>query len=281
MNKKMITKVLVILLTVTGNCRAGCCAKSLESQCRETVKNNPVDTILKRLNQKTLELKSYQCKIKYKFSQPLFESRTMRKGVLYYARYGKKSALRINFETLKQDDEKEQKYVEQYIFDGIWLTQIDYQIKAVKRYQLADPNTLKDANEPMDAFDLVSRNFPIVGFSNVDDLKKEFEINLVKQKVKENQSVIPAKAGIQQFIHLHLKVKPDSIYKDDYTTIDFWIDKKSGLPAKIVAVSTEDDIYQIKLLKPQVNKKLDKKVFEVRIPKGFTVEETPFKKNGK
>ena len=156
-------------------------------------------------------------------------------------------------------DEKEQKYVEQYIFDGVWLTHIDYQIKQVKLYQQAEPN------EPVDAFELASQNFPIIGFSKVEDLKKEFEIKLVEQQEGEPEN----------FIQLHLKVKPDSIYKDDYTSIDFWIDKKLNLPARIVAVSTEEDIYQIKFLKAKVNKKLNKKVFELKIPKGFTVEKTP------
>jgi len=178
---------------------------------------------------------------------------------LYYQKYGKKSKLRINFKTLKQDDEKEQKYIEQYIFDGVWLTVIDYQIKQVKLYQQAEPN------EPVDAFELASRNFPIIGFSKAEDLKNQFEIKLVEQQGGEAEN----------FARLHLKVKPDSIYKDDYTSIDFWIDKKSGLPAKIVAITTEEDIYEIKLLKAKVNKKLNKKVFEVKIPKGFTVEKTP------
>ena len=268
MNKKMITKVLVILLTVTGNCRAGCCVKSAQPKDKKETKADPVEKVLKQLKQKTEKLESYQARIEHLIRQPLFESRTLRKGVLYYAMCGKKSALRINFETLKQDDEKEQKYVEQYIFDGIWLTQIDYQIEAVKRYQLADPNELKDANESMEAFELVSRNFPIIGFSNVDDLKREFEIKLVLHS--ETEPLL--------YIHLHLTVKPGSVYKDDYTTIDFWIDKKSGLPAKIVSVSTEEDIYEIKLLKPEVNKKINKKVFDFKIPEGFTVEESPLKK---
>jgi len=268
MNKKMITKVFVILLTVIGNCWAGCCVKSAQPKDKKETKADPVEKVLKQLKQKTTDLESYQAGIEHLIRQPLFESQTLRKGVLYYARFGRKSALRINFETLKQDDEKEQKYIEQYIFDGIWLTQIDYQIEAVKRYQLADPNALKDANEPMDAFDLVSRNFPIIGFSNVEDLRKEFEITLVDKEPNK-----PA-----EFIQLHLKVKPGSAYEDDYTSMDFWIDGKSYLPAKIVSVSTEEDIYEIRLLDPEVNKKINKKVFDFKIPEGFTVEETPLKK---
>jgi len=172
---------------------------------------------------------------------------------LYYQKSGRESKLRINFQTLKQDDEKEQEYIEQYIFDGVWLTHIDYQIKHVQKRQLTEPN------EPADAFELASQNFPIIGFSKVEDLKEQFEIKLVELEGKERQD----------FIKLHLKVKPDSIYKDDYTSIDFWIDKKLNLPAKIVAITTEEDIYQIKFLKAKVNRKLDEKVFEVKIPKGF------------
>jgi outer membrane lipoprotein-sorting protein len=173
-----------------------------------------------------------------------------------------RSVLRMDFQTLKQDEEQEQKYIEQYIFDGIWLTHIDYQIKEVKRYQKAEPN------EPVDAFELVGKNFPIIGFSKVEDLKKEFEIGLVEQQGVEAKN----------FIQLHLKVKAGSVYKDDYTSIDFWIDKKLYLPAKIVAVSTEEDVYEIKFLQPAINKKIDKKVFELEIPKGFAIEIIPLKR---
>jgi len=277
MNERIVTKVALVLLLTVSNCWAGCCTKSsgLQREKKE-VKPDPVEAVLKQLNQKTAELKSYQAQVEYRFTQPLFESETLRKGVLYYARFDKKkSKLRINFQTLKQDDEKEQKYIEQFIFDGVWLTHIDYQIKTHRYHQLAEPN------KPVDAFELASKNLPIIGFAKIKDLKKQFEIKLIEQQ-KERTSVIPAKAGIQQFVHLHLKVKPDSVYKDDYTTIDFWIDKKLGLPTKIVALSTEQDIYQIKLLKPKVNKRIDKKVFEFKIPRGFGKPEIiPLKKKDK
>jgi outer membrane lipoprotein-sorting protein len=263
-NEKITIKVIFLLSAmaiVSIYLVTGCMASSAGSEGRAY--NNSVDAILERLNKQTAELKSYQSRIEYKFSQPLLESETLKKGVLYYQRLDGKSALRINFQTLKQDEEQEQKYIEQYIFDGIWLTHIDYQIKEVKRYQKAEPN------EPVDAFELISKNFPIIGFSKVEDLKKEFEIRLVEQQGGKEKN----------FIQLHLKVKADSVYKNDYTSIDFWIDKQSYLPAKIVAVSTEEDIYEIKFLQPKVNEKVDKKVFELKIPDGFNVEIEPLKKS--
>jgi len=251
---------------MVAGCRACDCAEEFGEMFQQKIKPNPVDVVLKQLKRQTCELKSYQGRIEYLFSQPIFESETLRKGVLYYERCGGKSKLRINFQTLKQDDDEEQKYIEHYIFDGVWLTHIDYQIKEVKRYQRAEPN------KPVDAFELAGRNFPIIGFSETEDLKKEFEIRLVEQQG----------GGAEDFVHLCLKVKPDSIYKDDYTYVDFWIDKELHLPAKIVATSTEEDIYEIRLLDTKVNKRIDKKVFEFRVPKGFGEPEIiPLKKKKK
>ncbi len=261
MIEKPITKTAGILLFIAGCCWAGCCTKDTACSQRVEMDANNVEAILEQLSKKTKELRSYHAQIEYKFSQPLLESQSIRKGELYYLKNDKQSMLRVNFQTLKQDDEKQQKYIEYFIFDGIWLTHIDYQIKTAKRHQLAEPN------KPMDAFDLAGRNLPIIGFAKIEDLKKQFEVQLVEQSQSEPSP----------FTLLHLKVKPDSIYKEDYTSIDFWIDKKLYLPAKVLAVSTEEDIYEIKFLKPSVNKKMDKKVFEFEIPKDFSVEITPLK----
>ncbi|HUW20959.1 MAG TPA: hypothetical protein VMW16_16790 [Sedimentisphaerales bacterium] len=262
MLRKTLAKGVVILLCAVGTCWPACCAKDSGPQCRKEVKADPVEKVLEELRQRTEQLESYQSQIEHSVKQPLapdIESTTLRKGVFYYQKVGAQSRLRINFETLRQDDEKERKYAEQFIFDGVWLTKIDYQIKQVTRKQLAEPN------EPVDALELARRNFPIVGFTKVEELKKDFETTLVEQE----------EPGKDTLVQLHLKVKPDSVYKDDYTTIDFWVDKASGLPARIVAVTTADDIYEIRLLKPQVNKKIDGKVFDFKVPKDFTVDQTP------
>jgi outer membrane lipoprotein-sorting protein len=210
---------------------------------------NSVSSVLDGLRQKTSRLQSYQCEVNYLFSQPLLESKTLRTGNLYYARLGNGSKLRINFDTLTQDENPSQKYGEQYIFDGRWLTHIDYQIKQVQKRQLAE------ANEQIDAFELAKRNFPLIGFDKSEDLKKEFDVNQIGDS--------------NQVVHLHLTVKPDSQYKDDYKSVEVWIDKGLMLPAKISAVSTEGDIYEITFIKPKVDEPINEKVFEWTIPDGF------------
>ena len=278
MDTRMIaTATTVVALSAIGICRAArdpnepACTMPVgtsQSACpqQQIEPNDPVEAILNQLHGKTSELKSYEGMVEYKRIQPVLESESLRKGVLYFAKFGEKTRLRINFATLRHDDEKEQKYVEQFIFDGTWLTQIDYQIKAAKRYQLAEPN------EPTDAFDLVSRNLPVVGFSKIQDLKKNFEIEMVEPQEDKGDDLT----------HLHLTVKPGSVHEDDYVYVDFWIDRKLGLPARVLALSTEEDIYEIRLLQPKVNRKIDAKVFDFEIPKGFGEPEiVPLKKKGK
>ncbi len=253
--KKAVIQAIIILLPV-----AGCYSAQTSTQNNPAADVNAAGEILQKLEQQTKKLESYEGQIEYLFSQPLLDSKTLRKGMMYYQRAGGKTLLRINFETLKQDEEPQQKYVEHYIFDGVWLTHINYQIKTVERRQLAEPN------EAMDAFELASRNFPIVGFAKTGELERQFEIKPIQGKTE----------GITG---LDLSPKADSIYKGDYSSIKFRIDERYYLPARITAVSRENDIYEISLSWPKVNKGIDKAVFEVKIPEGFGEQIIPLKKD--
>ncbi|MCX5645546.1 MAG: outer membrane lipoprotein carrier protein LolA [Phycisphaerae bacterium] len=223
---------------------------------------NALDRVLKNLQDKTVGLRSYQVNMDYLFQQPLLESQQRRTGVLYYAKSDKKSDLRIDFRTLRQDEEKEQKYEQQYLFDGVWLWEVDQQLQTATKRQLAEPN------KPLDALSLASKQVPVLGFSQVDDLRKQFEIELVADP--------PGPSAPRP--HLHLTVKPDSVYKDDYVTIDLWIDGKIGLPVQVKAVTAEDDVYEIKLTDPKVNAELDPKLFEAVVPRSFSMEVIPLAK---
>jgi len=247
--KKFLNTVMVVLLFLSVGFSAAHC-KDKTSPCEK--ENDRIDEILERLTAETAEREFFQARIEYLVSQPLFESETLRKGQIYYVKQKDFSALRIDFKTVKQDDEKERKELEQYVFDGVWLIRIDHQMKSVKKRQFAD------ANSPQEPFALASRDFPIVGFTRTDDLKKDFDLTLVKEDEKQ--------------IHLNLKVKKGSYYGDDYTVIDFWIDKKLYVPTRITAVSTEEDVFQIDIIKPKINRKIDKKVFEIKYPADFNVD---------
>ncbi len=261
----MLKAIPIITLLALSPAVACLCARAEQADApsEPTTDANRVEAVLDDLQSRAASLDSYQCKLDYVVRQPILESQSRRKGILYYARFEDRSYLRIDFNTLQYDEEKEQKYREQYLFDGVWLTYISYEARSVQRQQMAEPN------QPVDAFALVSRRVPILGFARIDELRDQFDIELVD----------PNEGAPSPLWHLRMKVKPDSIYKDDYVSIDFWIDKKQKLPTRVVAVTTEQDIHEIALLDPRINKDLRRSLFDIDIPADFSVENLPLDRN--
>lgn len=261
MHNKTIAAGLVAFLAATNSLSA--CADPVCCWTDPARDANSVEVVLAELQERAAALTSYQSKLDYIVRQPLLESQARRKGVLYYAKFDTRSYLRIDFHTLQYDEETEQEYREHYLFDGVWLTYVNHQGRSVQRQQMTEPN------EPLDAFSLVSRRVPILGFSQVEDLQNQFEIELLST----------GEAADSCLRHLRLHVKPDSMYRDDYTTIDFQIDRKQGLPTKVVAVTSERDVHEITLINARINPEVSKSVFDLDIPSDFSVETVPLDRN--
>ncbi len=269
MKRILITSALIFFTAYPCACAATC--KPDKSSCPpHTIRNthdasrsdpNKVDNILSRLNQSAARLKTYQAKIRYLFIQdPEFlDSQTLRKGELFYKKDASGSKLRVTFNTLKQDDGDEENHIEHYIFDGVWLVKIDFQLEKADFFQQAPEE------QPIDVFEFISHRFPLLGFTNTAGLRKDFDITLIPSK--------EAKSG--NFKGLRLTPTRDSTYKNDYSGISFWLDTATFLPAKIAAESTEGDIYDIQLLESKVNKKIKNAVFKLETPKHFSQNIAP------
>jgi len=171
-----------------------------------------------------------------------------------------KSLLKIEFNTLRQEEGKVQKQRQIYLFDGIWLYRFDYETKQAEKRQLTEPN------EPVDVFELVKRNFPLVGFSDPNELSKNFTVSVQNETDKQ--------------ITLNLDVKADSDYSKDYKNIRVTIGKENFLPIKIIAASTEKDEYEITFTNPTVNEQIKADIFKLKIPAGFEQNTVPLE-NGR
>lgn len=243
-----------VLLATISLCCFVACTGGTPAGVEETRDVNAVDSILKRLGQTSMGLKSYQAKIKHTFSQPLLDSETVRRGRLYYKKEAESSKVRLDFETLKQDDAKEQAYREQILFDGVWLVRIDYQLKRAEYRQLAEPNS------PMKALDLANGYLPIAGLTKIEDLKKRFDIALITQFSSKSKEPI----------HLRLQAKTGSGYKEAYSAIDLWLGTKPFLPTRIVYKSSQDETEVWEFHNQNIKKKLSDSIFQVEIPDGFS-----------
>jgi hypothetical protein len=214
-----------------------------------------VEAVLQRIQQAAKELRSYQCAIDYVLRQPLLESKTRRTGMVYYVRQSNGSRLRVNFATLEQDDGKVQPYMQQFLFDGVWLIDVDYQVKSWERRQMAD------ANKPTDAFDLAGRELPIAGFTGIDELRRDFDMEIVPPS--------SGQTGDGGRVTLSMKARPGSQYGKDYRSMVFSVDKTIGLPVKVTAESTEGDFYEISFTQVKVNSPIEDSVFDLKVPKDF------------
>ncbi len=262
MKHKLILAALLLLLSAFA-CAAQCCsseAKSVQVQDSNSImtptsETGALDDILKNISKASSTLTSCQSNIAYLFIQDpdILESKTLRTGKLFYLKENGRSKLRIRFDKIQQDDFEPEDYTEDYYFDGVWLTKVDYKLEQVDLYQQAP----EDA--PIDVFELISHNFPLVGFSGAETLQKDFDISLEDSAVKD-----PNKP-----IQLLLLVKKDSEYQDEYTKINFWIAPNNYLPTRVMAYSTQGDIYDIRFLDLKMNKKFKNAVFTVETPAHF------------
>ncbi len=265
-----MSRSIAIAVVLALSCVAGQCGSAAEpnrpaagtaASTPAPADANSVRAVLDKLREQVGVLKSYQCKVDYAFIQPVFQSTERRTGTLQYTRTDGRSYLYIDFTTLQYDQNPVQKKQEQYLFDGVWLTYVDHDSRSVQRRQIAE------ANAPVDAFALASKRVPIVGFAKVEDLEKQFDI--------ERVSLPPSDPNYR----LHMKVKPDSVYKEDYTALDVDISKKLALPSKIRAVTPDKDVYEISLLEPKINETIPMKAFEISYPKDYSVETVPLTKD--
>lgn len=224
-----------------------------------------LEQILSRIVDATQQLKSCQARLSYLFVQDpdLLASRTLRTGTLYYINGPEKSLLRIQFQDVKQDDFEPEERREEYLFDGVWLTRIDFKLKQVDQFQQAPED------KPMDVFELISHNFPIVGFSGADKLQQDFNITLKEENKDPNEPIC-----------LLLEVKEGSKFYEEYEKIDFWIDSITYLPKRLLAYAVQGDLYDIKFSDIQINKKLEKSVFTVETPADFRKNVEPLKDSG-
>ena len=252
MNNITLPKILVSLVTISLCCSIACTDTTIQE--KKAPETNHINVILEQMRQAIEGLKYYQAKIKHTFRQPLLESETIRKGRLFYKEEAGRTKVRLDFDTLKQDDAKEQKYREQVLFDGVWLVRIDYQLKRAEYRQLTEPNA------PRKAFELAGDYLPIAGLSKIEDLKKRFDITFANRPSDKSKDPI----------HLQLKAKAGSGYKETYSTIDLWLDAKLFLPAKIAYMSDQDETDQWEFFSQKTGKKLKDSVFQVEIPDGFS-----------
>ena len=281
MKQNLFLTALLLLLSAFALAAQGCDSEANSAQDSNSIttptpETGALDDILKNISKASSMLTSCESNISYLFIQDpdILESKTLRTGKLFYLKENDRSKLRIRFDQIQQDDFDPEEYTEDYYFDGVWLTKVDFKLEQVDLYQQAPEEA------PIDVFELISHNFPLIGFSGAESLQKDFDVSLESPAVES-----PAVNDPNQPIRLLLLVKKDSEYQGEYTKINFWIDSDNYLPSRVMAYSIQGDIYDIRFLNQKMNKKFKNGVFTVETPahfrKNIQALETDSPKKGK
>ncbi len=262
---RFVVFLLLVLLSfgdvsIADGCRVSVGKKPIvkesiakESACKKVSVGDEscdLDLILSRMNQAAASLETYRCDISYLFDQPLFESKTLRLGKMCYGPGDNLNQLLISFDSLQNDDDSPTFAKDVYFFDGVWLTHLDYSLKQASKHQMTE------FDKPIDSFSLVSRQFPIIGFTSASQLSVDFDITCLA-------------SDIASCYKLCLKPISGSKYSDNYKRIDCYLDSDSYLPVKIIASSTEDELYIISLTKVVINQPISAKDFTISIGSDF------------
>ena len=104
----------------------------------------------------------------------------------------------------------------------------------------------------------------MVGFTDPEKLEQEFLISIVSEPSDPNA-----------LWHLLMKVREDSIYKEDYTEIEVWVNNQSWMPIHLIARSVQGDLYDLKWHNIQINKTIPKDIFKIEIPAHFRKNRHP------
>ena len=223
-----------------------------------------VMAILKRLEAAGSKYPNITAGIDFKVDMLQTGDTEERAGKVYYQGLGEKESakFRIHFDTLRQGTGPKIKDVVDYAFDGTWLTVRKERIKQMSRYQVAPPG------KKINPLQLGKGPFPVPFGQKATTVIKHFKPTTrpaVKTDPKDTD---------------YIKLTTRRRYRKDFSVVwlEMWVDRKSGLPVKIVAEDRSEDRTTVLFKETKTPKSFDKKTFALpRPPAGWEYHVEKFK----
>lgn len=179
-----------------------------------------VDQILDALDQTGKSLKGFDAKVRLTEGDPSLADYVTRAGKIWLQKSDAETGkIHVLFDKKIAGRIAEEKKTE-YLLDGEWLTDRDYDKKLETKRQILKPG------EKMNLFKLGEGPFPLLIGQDKQEVHKQFDAALVKA----------AKDDPANSLHLQLKPKPDTRLARHFSTIDVWVDRKIQFPVRIDTV---------------------------------------------
>jgi len=181
--------------------------------------NASIDQTLDSLDQTGKNLKEFDAKVKLTEGDPNLSDYATRTGSIWYQKNDSGGRIHVLFDKRVTGRIAENNRIE-YLLDGEWLTDRDYDRKIEVKRQILKPG------EKMNLLKLGEGPFPLPIGQDKQEVHKEFDVTLVK----------PDKDDPVDTVHVLLTPRPETRLARRFSTIDVWVDRKIKFPVRIDTV---------------------------------------------
>jgi len=201
-----ITALLIMLFTVS--CRA---------ELARIAPDATADTILDALHARGTGLKDFSADVKLSTTDDRSGDTEEQSGKAAYQDRGNNDArVKISFDTAKRDKTVQKKKLD-FVLEGGWLTDRDYQKKLEVRRQVLKPG------QKMNLLKLGEGPFPLPIGQPKEDVKKLFKVTRAQAD----------KADPKNTVHLILEPLPKTQFDKRFKKVDVYVDQDTSFPTRV------------------------------------------------
>lgn len=214
-----------------------------------------VTELLDRLEKVGKKYPTLQASIEYVIENPVLATTETRTGTVYIQQQtdSTQAKSRLVFETAKYDNGPVQAEKLEYAFDGQWLSILKFKIKNMTRKQIAAPG------EKVEPFKLGKGPFPLPFGQKAADVARMFNL-----KTRDARPTDPKNTD-----YLDMTPKPGNEKEFDFTRLQIWIDKETGLPVKVLSNERNKDLKTGNFRDVKAGVTFDQKMFKPEKPAGW------------
>jgi hypothetical protein len=209
----------------------------------EAAAGSSVDEVLAGLQRSGQDLRDFTAEVRMEELDNMTGAPKTRTGTVWYDRKEHGSVrLRLTLDKLIDDRGTISRKIEYLLKDG-WLTDRDYSSKVEVARQVLRPG------EKIDLLKLGEGPFPLPIGQDPAEVKRQFEVKQVpvEQEVPEDQL-----DRVKGTTRLQLTPREGSQFKEDFASIDVWVDPQTHFPQRIMTTS-EANIQTTDLANLKVN----------------------------
>lgn len=220
---------------------------------------NPTDAaaraILDRQEKAGENYATLRMDVEYEVVNRMTGETEMRTGWVAYQKETKEqpTKFRVHFDTLRLENGPKMQNVVDYIFDGRFVTKDQYKTKTRTRWQVAAEG------ERVEAMKIGKGPFPVPFGQKTADV-----LTHLQAVTRAPEAADPAGTD-----YLKLTPLPGKEKDVNFLRLEMWIDRKTSLPAKIVARDENKNVKTVVFTNTKTDPNIDAKLFDVPKPAGF------------